>query len=293
MKRYIITIFLIFSTFIFAKVRIEDIKNKKLIDNIAYFKNESLPFSGKFIGNNIEEEYLEGVREGYYKGEIIIDNEKFICEGRFSNGLKNGEWIIKSFQGNLKAILKYQYDRPIGEWKYFYPNGNIFEIDRFKEGELQGSINVFNNKGTPKMEMNFDIGLLNKEFTTYYTNGNISTVANFNYGKLDGNLLLFTTQGVKTVEGYYILNKREGEWKFYYSSGELKTIINYKDGKRDGESIIYGKGGEILQKLKFLDGIEVGENEEYKNYGDKILDGFKKFTDELEYKKYDDILDEI
>ena len=110
----------------------EDIKNKKLIDNIAYFKNESLPFSGKFIGNNIEEEYLEGVREGYYKGEIIIDNEKFICEGRFSNGLKNGEWIIKSFQGNLKAILKYQYDRPIGEWKYFYPNGNIFEIDRFK-----------------------------------------------------------------------------------------------------------------------------------------------------------------
>lgn len=46
-------------------------------------------------------------------------------------------------------------------------------------------------------------------------------------------------------------------------------------------------------KTKILDGIEVGENEEYKNYGDKILDGFKKFTDELEYKKYDDILDEI
>ena len=35
------------------------------------------------------------------------------------------------------------------------------------------------------------------------------------------------------------------------------------------------------------------EERYYKNYGDKILDGFKKFTDELEYKKYDDILDEI
>lgn len=293
MKKYITVIFIVLSTFLSAQIRVENINYKKLVDNIAYFQNETLPFSGKFIGDNVEEEYVDGIREGYYRGMITIDNEKYLCEGRFNNGLKNGEWIIKYPQGNIKALLKYQYDRPIGEWKYFHSNGKIFEIDRFKEGELDGVIEVFNIKGISKMKMNFEMGLLNKEFIAYHLNGKISTLANFNYGKLDGNLNLFTTQGIKTVDGYYRLNKREGEWKFYYNTGDIKSIINYKEGKREGESIVYGKGGEILQRLKFVNGIEVEGSDEYKNYGDKILEGFKKFTDELEYKKYDKILDEI
>lgn len=293
MKSYIVIIFLALTSLVVAKTRVEDIKYKNLIDNIAYFQNETLPFSGKFIGKNVEEEYIDGVRDGYYRGTITIDNEEYLCEGRFSNGLKNGEWTIKYPQGNLKALLKYRYDRPIGLWKYFYPNGNILEVDRFKDGELDGTVDVFNIKGESKLKMNFVAGLLNGEFIGYHLNGKISVITNFNYGKLDGELTLFTTQGIKTVHGFYRLNKREGEWQLFYNTGELKSIINYRSDKREGESIIFGKGGEILQKLHFSNGIEVGENNEYKNYEDKILKGFKRFTDELEYKKYDDILDEI
>lgn len=293
MKSYTTLIFFILFTILFPQNRVEDIKNKRLIDNIAYYQNETTPFSGKFISENFEEEYAEGIREGYFKGNITIDSEVYICEGRFDNGLKNGEWIIKTPQNQLKAILKYSYDRPAGIWKYFNSNNIIIGTEQFIDGELQGEVNLFYNSGLPKITMNFEEGLLHKNFIAYHTNGKVSTLTNFEQGKLDGELKLFSTQGVLLVDGLYNFNKREGEWKFYYNSGELKSIINYKDGKREGENTIYGKGGEILQQLFFNNDIEIEGGEEYKNFGDKILNGFKKFSDELEYKKYDKILDEI
>lgn len=286
-------IFFIISHFLFSDIRVEDVKDRKVIDNIAYFKDEKIPFSGKFIGENFEEEYRDGIRDGYYKNIVNIDGDEYICEGRFENGLKQGEWILKFFQGRPKAILKYYYDRPVGEWKYFHSNGNIMEIERFEDGELQGRVEIFNSKAIPKIEMNFEEGLLHKKFVSYHSNGKISALTNFKFGKLDGELKLFTTQGVQTVDGYYRDNEREGEWKFYYNSGELKSVVNYKDGKRDGKSIIYGKGGEILQELEFENGVDSGGSEEYRNYGDRILKGFEEFTEDLEYKKYDKILDEI
>lgn len=288
-----IALFLLISNILFSQERVENIKNRKLIENIAYFQNEKTPFSGKFIGDGIIEEYREGIRDGYFKREVLFKDKKYICEGRFDNGLKNGEWTVKTLDNKLKAILKYYFDRPAGEWKYFNPNGTIIGIERFNDGELQGEVDIFNKNGIPKIVMNFEAGLLHKKFIAYHINGKISTLTNFNYGKLDGELKLFTSKGVMTVDGRYKLNERVGRWKFYYNSGELKSEVNYKDGKRDGESIIYGKGGEILQKLIFENGVEKNGEEEYKNYGDKILEGFKKFTDELEYKKYDEVLDEI
>lgn len=293
MLKKLIAIFFILPCFLFSNDRIESIKNKISIDSIVYFKGEKLPFSGKFVDTHLKEEYRDGVREGYYKNIIEIDGENYLCEGRFENGLKHGEWLIKFSQGKPKAILKYYYDRPIGEWKYFYSNGNIMEIERFVDGALEGEIVIFNSKGIPKVRMNFEEGLLNEDFIAYHPNGKISTLTNFKLGKLNGELKLFTTQGVKIVDGYYKLNEREGEWRFFYNTGELKSIVNYKNGKRDGKSIIYGKGGEILQDLNFKEGLDSDGSQEYKNYGDKILKGFERFTEDLEYKKYDKILDEI
>lgn len=44
MKSYTTLIFLILSTILFPQNRIEDVKNKRLIDNIAYYQNETTPF---------------------------------------------------------------------------------------------------------------------------------------------------------------------------------------------------------------------------------------------------------
>lgn len=281
------------SNILFSQNRVENIKDRNLVENIAYFQNEKTPFSGRFVGDGVVEEYEDGIRDGYFKNKIMLEGESYVCEGRFENGLKNGEWVIKTSANRLKAILKYYYDRPIGKWKYFNLNGTLMGIERFENGELQGEVELFNKNGIPKIVMNFEEGLLHKKFVAYHINGKISALTNFEYGKLDGELKLFTSKGVMTVDGRYKLNERVGRWKFYYNSGELKSEVNYKEGKRDGESIIYGKGGEILQKLIFENGVEKNGEEEYKNYGDKILEGFKKFTDELEYKKYDEVLDEI
>lgn len=130
MKRYIITIFLIFSTFIFAKVRIEDIKNKKLIDNIAYFKNESLPFSGKFIGNNIEEEYLEGVREGEWKFYYSSGELKTIIN--YKDGKRDGESIIYGKGGEILQKLKFLDGIEVGENEEYKNYGDKI-LDGFKK----------------------------------------------------------------------------------------------------------------------------------------------------------------
>lgn len=47
--------------------RVEKIENKQIKNNIVYFKNESVPFTGEFRGPGINEEYKSGIKTGFLK----------------------------------------------------------------------------------------------------------------------------------------------------------------------------------------------------------------------------------
>ena len=205
--------------------RIEKIENKQIKNNIVYFKNESVPFTGEFRGPGINEEYKSGIRDGFFKGVISDEGKSFIYEGRYVEGIKHGQWVIKYLTGSNRAILRYNYDKPHGQWAYFYETNKIESYENFEDGILSGKVVSYDPKGNVKTQVTYKSGLLDGEAVFFHSPSVLDTTAIFSYGKLNGPLKMFSTDNVPLIEGAYKNNKRENTWKFFYKTGDIKTTV--------------------------------------------------------------------
>lgn len=277
--------------------RVEKIENKQIKNNIVYFKNESVPFTGEFRGTGINEEYKSGIKDGFFKGVISDEGKSFIYEGRYVEGIKHGQWVIKYLTGSNRAILRYNYDKPHGQWAYFYENNKIESYENFEDGILSGKVVNYDSKGNVKTQVTYKSGLLDGEAVFFHSPGVLDTTAIFSYGKLNGPLKMFSADNIPLVEGTYKNNKRENIWKFFYKTGDIKTTVTYKNGLKNGKVTIYDKGGGIVLISLFENGDEIDNNgniiEKNQPFKDGIVERFKKFNRNLKFEKYDKLLSEL
>lgn len=87
-----------------ADIRTEKLGNKEIKNGIVYIKNETEPYTGKFVTEKITEEYSSGIKHGFFKGEFTDDGVKYSYEGRYVEGIKHGEWIIRYPLGQKKQL---------------------------------------------------------------------------------------------------------------------------------------------------------------------------------------------
>lgn len=291
---------LILSSFISSSIfgdRIENIDKKIIKNNIAYVVGEDTPFTGKFVGTGIEQDYKDGIKNGRYIGEIKIDGETCRYIGNYVEGIKHGTWIIKYPNNENKAILEYNYDMPNNQWTYFYSNKQIEGYETFKGGILYGTLVNYSEDGNILKTANYENGFLQGEIVFFHEGNVLDTIANFSFGSLDGKIEIFSKENILQIEGNYKNNKREGVWKLYYKTGDLKVTIPYRNGLKTGKSIIYDKAGGIIQVNYYQNNNEVTSDgrliKEAKPFKDGIVDRFKNFNKNLKYLKYNKILAEI
>ena len=282
-----------------ADIRTEKLGNKEIKNGIVYIKNETEPYTGKFVTEKIIEEYSSGIKHGFFKGEFTDDGVKYSYEGRYVEGIKHGEWIIRYPLGQKKAVIKYNYDKPYGKWIYFYEDNTLEAYENFKDGVLFGETALFNQKGELITKVNYKEGLLDGKVLFFYGKEKIELETSFINGKIEGDINIFSRKGNIILLGFYKNNKREGVWKLYYQGGELKTIIPYLKGLKNGKVVIYDKGGTMVQTMVFKNGVLVNpdgtleEDGKDRKMRDNILEKFKKFNRSLNFIKYDKILSEI
>ncbi|MGL4867852.1 MAG: toxin-antitoxin system YwqK family antitoxin [Cetobacterium sp.] len=299
-KKYFEKVIIMYTLFVnlsFSDVRKESINKKKIKNQIVYYLDENKPYTGELYGNKIKENYENGIKHGLFQGFFSDGNELYSYEGRYINGIKHGQWIIKYLTGETRAVLRYNYDKPYGQWTYFYKNKNMEGYESLEDGILHGKVVKYSEGAELLMKVGYVNGLLEGEAIFFYKSEILETVTNFKYGKIDGIIKIFSIGEEQILEGFYKKNKREGEWKFFYKGGDIKTIVNYKNGLKDGEVIIYDKAGIIAQKTEFIKGEELNSLKNKMNQNlelkDPIVERFKKFNRSLNYEKYDRILSEM
>ena len=143
-----------------SSIRIKELNSKEIKSEIVYFKGEDKPYTGKFVDNEFEEEYVDGIKHGFFKGSFIDKNVRYTYEGRYIEGIKHGEWIIRYPSGKRKAVLKYNYDRPYSKWVYFYEDNKIEGYENFKNGVLHGEVANFDKNGDKTISATYKNGLL-------------------------------------------------------------------------------------------------------------------------------------
>lgn len=189
-------------------------------------------------------------------------------------GRKQGVWKKKNVYGTLIYEGKFLDDKPFGEFKYYYNDGCIKAISRFKNngtvsytvfyhsnGKMMAKGKFINEKKDSiwnyyrvsdemlvSKENYFD-GETHDESISYYPNGNIAEIINYNKGVKQGVWEKYFQDGNIQLKGNYFNDNIEGKFDIYYPGKILKTSGEYKKSLKYGEWKYYS----ILEKLEKIE----------------------------------------
>lgn len=192
-----------------------------------------------------------------------------------SQGRKQGEWG-KLYEGTrvLKYRGKFNNDKPVGEFIYYYKSSKIKAVINHEEKSSRSvayyyyengkmmSHGVFRNQIKDSLWINFSSdqylsntetyksGKLNGEKTVYYIPEDIndksqtpSAVYIYKNGFLDGKFIeYFNDLRVRTT-GQYVNNKKEGIWFRFQTNGKQKSLVRYKNDRIHGWCLAFDTFG--------------------------------------------------
>lgn len=308
-------------------------EDEKLILDLEYKKGKKNGLKNTYIeGEKIAETYLDDVKQGpttyYYpegtvkkvipfagglengisrefdqQGNIITIIEykrgfmvsKEYVNRRDKNGFMHGKWVTFWENGNIHTEGTYREDRKNGYFREYTPDGKLFRIFKFVNGELQEDAEEI-----AKIDERAD----------YYPNGKVKTLAQYKNnlpdglwreyaadGGLEKSLLykkgvivgkgitddaglrqgpwvLFYDDGKLRAEGKYKNGKKIAYWKYYYPEGNIEEEGTYDNlGRADGDWKWYFNTGQVLREMSFSGGKEDGMMIEYSEDGKIIAKG--------------------
>lgn len=182
---------------------------------------------------------LEGLAQNYYpngvlKRELTFDqgvmhgadihytsNSKKHMEVCFDKGILNG--VCKLYKNGNPTMETEMIAGKKGDWvKNFHVNGGLGTLIRYKNGKMDGVMEIFDLDGAKQGLITYKDGMKEGLQVFYYPNGKIQS------------------------ETVFINDQEDGEAKTYYPSGILMQIDYYEKGKRLDHTKIYDQEGRLL-----------------------------------------------
>ncbi|WP_168800780.1 toxin-antitoxin system YwqK family antitoxin [Psychroserpens sp. NJDZ02] len=245
-------------------------KNKKEKKDITYFKNGNLK---KVI--SLKNDKFHGENKEYYENGNIKEITPYI------NGKIHGEWVKYNENGilTIRTIIKNgdyseshitgfypngQISRigfkNKGPYKWYFKNGQLKEINNYKDGQEHGENKKYYENGQIKFEGKHYEGERDGKFIWYKKNGDIILASEYNHESAYsfGEWKYFGNGQLESVELY----ERDSlvEWKYYYKTGEIEKLRQYhKKGVLTGEWKDYYKNGQVRLIAYYKD--EIPQND--------------------------------
>lgn len=221
------------------------LNNKK---NIPKSQNDVKPYN---LGADWDPAYkviydLERFRQEYYLisdetlkfiEELIRKNPKDFCvmESReeFDENY-TGEFKNYGKDSVIKESLTVVNGIPEGLHKLYYDNGQLREINNYRQGSLIKDRDLWYENGNIQIKIRVINGI--EETIYYYSNGNIDFISN------------------KRI----VDDKRVGKFTRYYENGSIMEIAEYDSlGNQIGKDVEFYKNGMKKLECKIVDGTQV------------------------------------
>jgi antitoxin component YwqK of YwqJK toxin-antitoxin module len=173
-----------------------------------------------------------------------------------ADGKKQGKWIRYK---NSAKFYEGQFinDIPVGEFKYFYPNGHLKIRTVFSKGARLNRTKVFFDSYNEKIQAEGNYYDKKKDSTWNYYNdaGHLIAVENYKKGIREGDFKVFNHLGQLNLRNYYKNDTLHGEAMEYLETGAEFRLITYAHGKREGAFKLFYPNGNILLEGKYLQDI--------------------------------------
>lgn len=236
-----------------------------------YYADGSIKTIGSYKDN-----VPEGMRRDYDKSGNIIAGyilHKGVVIGKGiidEQGKKQGPWQEFFLSGKKSAEGTYKDNIKIGQWKYYFENGNLEQIGSYdSKGRAKGKwIWYYPNKSERRIETFFE-GISQGMMTEYAADSTIMLQGEYVDGTKEG-LWLENVNGYRD-EGEYLEDMREGIWKSYYPNNNLYFEGKFVDDIPDSKHIWYYENGKTLKSGYYSMGLRTGDWRYYDEDGKLFL----------------------
>ncbi|HZW62566.1 MAG TPA: toxin-antitoxin system YwqK family antitoxin [Flavobacteriaceae bacterium] len=171
-----------------------------------------------------EGEFSHGKEIGLFKFYKNVNNEaKLSATKQFNPKDDLAEVHFYTSKGKLMSKGKMQGKAFIGEWVFYHnKNDNVMTRENYNtQGKLDGQRTVYYTNGNIAEIQHYKDGKLHGKVKLYTEKNEIISAYTYQDDQLHGEAIIYDANGNISAQGIYKNNKRHGIWKFY-EKGKLK-----------------------------------------------------------------------
>ena len=201
------------------------------------------------------------------------------------NGLRQGLWKEYYPTGELRSQGKYKNSKPVGQWKFFFPDKTVEIVgDYNQKGQKHGEWVWFYPSGDTMTVSYYEDGDLDGPYVEYDEEGQPVTRGEYVAGYEEG--VWYYRNGTSVETGRYDGGKRTGLWTTTYSDDQVAAKINYDQDVRDGKYTAFWENGNIKTTGKYTNGLQDGTWIQYTEEGVQFLTTLFKDGKEIKWNNY-------
>lgn len=194
-----------------------------------------------------------------------------------SLGRKQGYWK-KYVKDTLKYEGQFVNDKPVGEFKYYYPDKKIKAITLYSDSGRNAQTVMYFNNGKKNgeglyidkkkeglwvyygmnelkiSEENYKNGIKEGTWKYFYDDKKINRIENYINGILDGECMEFYADSILKMKCFYKNGKLDGKYQYFYISGKILYTGYYKTDYKDGEWMFFNENNFGERKLTYKNG---------------------------------------
>ena len=244
--------------------------------NVVYYKNNI-----KEIGH-----WKDGKQNGLF--QMYTEDGILIDSGTFKDGERDG--LTEQFYndtGKLRVSANYKNGVLDGEFKAYYPNGNLQGEVIYKNGEMNGEYKEYNENKSIRLFGNYKNNLQDGEWKSYLEDGTLETIVNYKDGELNGLKEDYYKNGNVWIRQEFKNNDLDGVYEVYYENGNPQLKAKIKNGQTIEEQRFNHDGTPYNEKEKIINGTVSDSSDEItiKEVSDDeivISENSEDFSKELE-----------
>lgn len=131
----------------------------------------------------------------------------------------------------------------------YYHGGQLYSLQRYREGKPEGKQEYFYETGLPKTVMTYERGLLNGVVKLYHPNGQVFRELNYKDGKRYGFDRIWDEAGRLLIEAQFEGDQPVGAARRWYSNGTLACEMIYDDPSQRLQSKYWDEEGQPLPEV--------------------------------------------
>lgn len=261
-------------------------KSRYYFDNLAKIYKDT---TEEYLQIHYPERFNQDLSYVTAKSKALAQHEGPINQTDIK-GWKQGIWIEKFDNGNIKHKINFVNDKPVGEFIKFYKNGNVkVEMTIDETGKRAAAI-LYHENGD-KAAMGFYQNQEKDSLWQYFINDSLLILEeSYNKGVKDGEERSYYIFGVLLEEINWKNGKKHGAWRRYYPTGRVDFETLYKNGQRHGIYNKYYENGKLNITGKYKNDLRHGiwkihDAEKNEDIVLEYINGKPKNADKLEQKE--------